>query len=72
MLDKEAREYTAKVRQKDAKVAEVRERQRLMAKIADKDGILGHFGTKKVVGKSKKAQNSLNLLFHFLTSLRIP
>ena len=47
MLDKEAREYTAKVRQKDAKVAEVRERQRLMAKIADKDGILGQFGTKK-------------------------
>ena len=53
MLDKEAREYTAKVRQKDAKVAEVRERQRLMAKIADKDGILGQFGRKKVVGKSK-------------------
>ena len=28
LLDKEAKDYTAKVRQKDAKVAQVRERQR--------------------------------------------
>ena len=37
LLDKEAREYTAKVRQKDAKVGEIRQRQRLMAKIAEKE-----------------------------------
>merc|ERR1719285_525264 len=37
LLDKEAREYRDKVRQKDAKVAEIRERQRIMARIAEKD-----------------------------------